>query len=287
MPVVICWLILLLWPFCFFYIIQTEIQPLPVEFDFTEIVMWRLLMLETKNANGFKRAMFLKELHAQIGVMEIPNGPLSWSIKKISTTLTEKANFEKMYSSQRHLFCLQLLVFTPAIDFVLSYICHYERRRYLFCRPNQAWLGWAISAVMKSIFQARSTMVRNACPPAPSSKRHFLLSLKSVNIYMALKFKSSISNCPPELGMEYFCLEAYRLWPGVSCNCSETFLKKPWSSCVVWTNIWYETGVWWLRATFAAMLEERNNIFTDHPAFSTFCFRVINQCRLFLRVAMT
>lgn len=167
-----------------------------------------------------------------------------------------RGSFWKMYSSQRHLLCLQLLVFIPAIDFVLSYTWYYERRRYLFCSPNQAWLGGAISAVMKSVFQARSTMVRSACPPAPSSKRHFLLSLKSVNIHTASKFKSSTSNCPLKPRMEIFCLEAYRLWPSVSCNRSETFLKKPWGSCVVWTNIWYETGAWWLWATFVAMVDE-------------------------------
>lgn len=41
---------------------------------------------------------------------------------------------------------------------------------------------------MKSVFQARSAMVRSPCPAAPSSKRHFLLSLKkSVNIHAGPK----------------------------------------------------------------------------------------------------
>lgn len=65
---------------------------------------------------------------------------------------------------RRHLFCLRLLVFSQGIDFVLSYTWYYERKGYLFTSPNQAWLGRAISAVMKSIFQARSTMVRSPAP---------------------------------------------------------------------------------------------------------------------------
>lgn len=64
----------------------------------------------------------------------------------------------------RYLFCLHLLVFSLGIDFVLSYTWYYEWEGYLFTSPNQAWLGRAISAVMKSIFQARSTMVRSPAP---------------------------------------------------------------------------------------------------------------------------
>lgn len=69
-----------------------------------------------------------------------------------------------LQSEPRRLFCLQLLVFSQGIDFVLSYTRYYEWRGYLFTSPNQAWLGRTISAVMKSIFQARSTMVRSPAP---------------------------------------------------------------------------------------------------------------------------
>lgn len=85
---------------------------------------------------------------------------------EISKIHTEGGLFLKnvLQGEPRRLFCLQLLVFSQGIDFVLSYTWYYEWRGYLFTSPNQAWLGRTISAVMKSIFQARSTMVTSPTP---------------------------------------------------------------------------------------------------------------------------
>lgn len=141
-----------------------------------------------------------------------------------------------LHPEPRHLFCLRLLASSSGIDFVLSYTWYYEWREYLLSSPNQAWLGRAISAAMKSVFQARSTMVRSPALQPPSSKRHFLRHEESLNIRKP-KVQVQKFHCPRRGGWKFVLgLIVFGLLSG--CNYSETSSKS--HKALVWFGQTYD-----------------------------------------------
>ncbi len=126
-------------------------------------------------------------------------------------------------------------MFSLGIDFVLSYTWYNEWREYLFSSSNQAWLARAISAAMKSVFQARSTMVRS---PAlrPFIKETFP-PLWGVYQHPQPKVQVQKFHCPCRGGGKFVLgLIVFGLVSG--CNYSNTSLKN--QKALVWFGQTYD-----------------------------------------------
>lgn len=125
-------------------------------------------------------------------------------------------------------------MFSLGIDFVLSYTWYYEWKEYLFSSPNQAWLGRAISAALKSVLQARSTMVRS--PALQPFIKETFPPLWGVYQHLQPKVQVQKFHCPRRRWKFVLGLIVFGLMSG--CNYSETSLKN--HKALVWFGQTYD-----------------------------------------------
>ena len=144
---------------------------------------------------------------------------------------------EKCITARAETFVLPLAITVQsiAIDFVLGYTWYYEWREYLFSSPNQAWLGRAISTAMKSVFQARSTMVRS--PALQPSIKETFPPLWGAYQHPQPKVQVQKFHCPRRGGWKFVLgLIVFGVVSG--CNYSETSLKN--HKALVWFGQTYD-----------------------------------------------